>query len=119
MSTIHYSVSMPHPETHLFWVELRIEDIQRSTWDLILPSWTAGSYLIREFARHVQEFEALCPVSGQPLAWHKVNKNTWRVEHLEQVGVVVPPVGQRSHHVQAVPLVGAAHRAEKGEQRRG
>ena len=44
-----------------------------------MPSWTPGSYLIREFARHVQEFQALDAASQQPLPWHKHSKNTWRV----------------------------------------
>ncbi|HJU55921.1 MAG TPA: PDZ domain-containing protein, partial [Pyrinomonadaceae bacterium] len=37
-------------------------------------------YLIREFERHVQDFEAADAQSGSALAWEKTNKNTWRVE---------------------------------------
>ena len=43
-----------------------------------MPVWTPGSYLIREFERHVQDFE-VADAAGQPLKWEKVNKNTWRV----------------------------------------
>ena len=42
-----------------------------------MPSWTPGSYLIREFARHVQEFQAVDAASQQPLAWRKAQQ-----EHL-------------------------------------
>ena len=45
---------------------------------LIMPVWTPGSYLIREFERHVQDFAA-ADSAGQPLKWEKINKNTWRV----------------------------------------
>jgi predicted metalloprotease with PDZ domain len=45
--------------------------------DLIMPVWTPGSYLIREFERHVQDFAA--DANGRALDWIKVNKNTWRV----------------------------------------
>ena len=45
--------------------------------DLIMPVWTPGSYLIREFERHVQDFAA--DAGGRQLEWTKVNKNTWRV----------------------------------------
>jgi len=45
---------------------------------LIMPVWTPGSYLIREFERHVQDFAA-ADSAGQPLKWQKINKNTWRV----------------------------------------
>ena len=79
MSTIRYTVSMPQPETHLFHVEVAVSGLAQPVHDFVMPSWTPGSYLIREFARHVQEFQAL-DASGTPLPWHKLNKNTWRVE---------------------------------------
>ncbi len=80
---------MPRPETHLYHVELRISDLAEPFCDLVMPSWTPGSYLIREFARHVQEFTAFCAQSGAPLSWHKINKNTWRVLRGECPDVVV------------------------------
>jgi len=43
-----------------------------------MPVWTPGSYLIREFERHVQDFAAT-DGAGQPLKWEKISKNTWRV----------------------------------------
>jgi predicted metalloprotease with PDZ domain len=43
-----------------------------------MPVWTPGSYLIREFARNVQDFAA-STAANQPLKWEKTNKNTWRV----------------------------------------
>jgi predicted metalloprotease with PDZ domain len=51
--------------------------------DLVMPVWTPGSYLVREYARHVQDFTVTEGGSGnnsKPLAWRKINKNTWRVE---------------------------------------
>jgi predicted metalloprotease with PDZ domain len=45
---------------------------------LVMPVWTPGSYLVREFERHVQDFAAT-DASGQPLQWEKVNKDSWRV----------------------------------------
>src|SRR6185295_11093430 len=46
--------------------------------DVIMPVWTPGSYMVREFARHVQNFAAF-DGSDRTLAWTKANKNTWRV----------------------------------------
>ena len=40
--------------------------------------WTPGSYLIREFERHLQDFEAT-DAGGQALSWVKLNKNSWRI----------------------------------------
>src|SRR5690606_34984209 len=41
--------------------------------------WTPGSYLIREYQRHVENVVARGP-SGAPLAVEKSAKNRWRVE---------------------------------------
>jgi predicted metalloprotease with PDZ domain len=78
---IAYTVSMARPHTHLFNVEarLRYRASAPAALDLLLPVWTPGSYLVREFERHVQEFDAR-DGAGRALAWTKTNKNTWRVE---------------------------------------
>ena len=80
MTHIHYTVSMPRPETHLFHVEMQVKDLEQPACQLVMPSWTPGSYLIREFARHVQEFEAVATGGDSALSWQKLNKNTWQVE---------------------------------------
>src|SRR5215204_4222638 len=78
---ISYTVSMPRPHTHLFSVEARLNyrGAAPAALDLRMPVWTPGSYLVREFERHVQDFEAR-DGSGRTLNWTKTNKNTWRVE---------------------------------------
>jgi len=81
---ISYAVSMPEPHTHLLQVEMRVVGRGAANLpaqiDLVMPVWTPGSYLVREFARHVQDFAATEAGGGKPLAWRKINKNTWRVE---------------------------------------
>lgn len=78
---IAYTVSMARPHTHLFGVEarLRYRAAAPAALDLVMPVWTPGSYLVREFERHVQDFEAR-DGGGRALSWTKTNKNTWRVE---------------------------------------
>ncbi|WP_060635723.1 M61 family metallopeptidase [Pyrinomonas methylaliphatogenes] len=76
---ISFTVSMPRPYTHLFEVEMRVRLAEpRAQTDLVMPVWTPGSYLIREYARHVQDFSAETP--ARALAWRKVTKNTWRID---------------------------------------
>jgi predicted metalloprotease with PDZ domain len=79
---IAFTVSMPQPHTHMLEVEINVKrgaDAQVSAEEiLVMPVWTPGSYLIREYARNVQNFRAI-DASGQPLQWEKVNKNSWRV----------------------------------------
>jgi predicted metalloprotease with PDZ domain len=80
---ISYTVSMPQPHTHLLQVEMTVRGAGGAALpaqlDLVMPVWTPGSYLVREYARNVQDFAA-GDAARKQLAWSKVNKNTWRVE---------------------------------------
>ncbi len=79
---IAFTVGMSRPHTHLLEVLVKIkrsptaEAPQQES--LVMPVWTPGSYLVREFERNVQDFDAK-DAAGQPLNWEKTRKNTWRV----------------------------------------
>lgn len=79
---ISFTVSMPKPHTHMLEVEVRIKrgpGVSAPAEELLLmPVWTPGSYLVREFERHVQDFAAT-DASGRALQWEKLNKDSWRV----------------------------------------
>jgi predicted metalloprotease with PDZ domain len=76
---VRYSVSMSKPSTHLLEVEMRIRWSQMpAALELKMPVWTPGSYLVREYARHIQDF-AVKNSTGGALAWEKINKNTWQI----------------------------------------
>ncbi len=74
---VRYRVSMSRPHSHLFEVEARFPALD--VLDAVLPAWTPGSYLLREYARHVQDVSAQDD-SGQPLPVTRTDKRTWRVE---------------------------------------
>ncbi|HEY6804901.1 MAG TPA: PDZ domain-containing protein [Pyrinomonadaceae bacterium] len=78
---IAFSIGMSRPHTHLFEVEIRVKRPANGPAQetLIMPVWTPGSYLVREFERNVQDFNVK-DAAGQPLKWDKVNKNTWKIE---------------------------------------
>lgn len=75
---VRYRLSMPEPATHLFHVEMELDTVREAV-RLVMPSWTPGSYLLREFPRHVQRFRAE-DGAGQALSWTKTDKGSWRVE---------------------------------------
>src|SRR5689334_24490096 len=77
---ISFTVAMPRPHTHLLEVDVAVKRTANGPAQerLIMPVWTPGSYLVREFARHVQDFAAT-DAAGQPLKWEKTNKDTWRI----------------------------------------
>ena len=77
---INYTVSMSKPWTHLLEVEMRFNWARMpEIAEIKMPVWTPGSYLIREYARHVQDF-AVKNSSGNALDWQKINKNSWQIE---------------------------------------
>ena len=81
-SSFSYRISIPEPANHLLYVELAIADWQAESQaefiNLKLPVWTPGSYLVREYAKHLQDFEAVNE-AGKLLEWKKISKNHWRI----------------------------------------
>lgn len=76
--SLSYVLSFTKPHTHLYEIELTVTNVTTSQLDVLLPIWTPGSYLVREYARHVQDFNA-SEGAGQ-LRWQKTDKATWRIE---------------------------------------
>jgi predicted metalloprotease with PDZ domain len=75
---IRYTLSFPAPHTHYIEVEASYPTDGRPHIDLMMAVWTPGSYLIREYQRHVEALTAADP-SRAPLAVEKTRKNRWRV----------------------------------------
>ncbi|HYW11199.1 MAG TPA: PDZ domain-containing protein [Longimicrobium sp.] len=78
MATIQYRLHLPDPSTHLVAVEMAVDGVH-GPCDLVMPSWTPGSYLLREFPRNVMQFEA-ADGAWKALPFAKTDKGTWRVE---------------------------------------
>ncbi|WP_051203199.1 M61 family metallopeptidase [Hugenholtzia roseola] len=74
-----YHLSMPKPHTHYFEVEMAIADWKQEQLLIKMPTWAPGSYLIREFSRHV-EGEMAQDAEGKALPFEKTTKNTWRID---------------------------------------
>ncbi|MBB4634095.1 PDZ domain-containing protein [Longimicrobium terrae] len=78
MARIRYRVRFPEPHTHMVGVELEAEGVTGPS-RLVMPSWTPGSYLMREFARNVMHMEA-ADGSWRPLAVRKADRGSWEVD---------------------------------------
>ena len=72
---IRYTVSLAHPERHLFHVTVEIPDV-RDHIELQMAAWDA-LYEIRDFSSHVQRVTAVA--NGREVAIEKLDKLTWRV----------------------------------------
>ncbi len=76
-ANLSYQVAMSQPASHLFEVTLQVSNWQSATLDLKMPVWTPGSYLVREYARHLQDFMATG--NNSDLSSQKLSKNHWQV----------------------------------------
>ncbi|MGY1489678.1 M61 family metallopeptidase [Methylobacillus pratensis] len=72
---IHYDVRFDTPQSHLFELECRIANPAAEGQRLSLPAWLPGSYLVRDFARHIVSISASS--DGQEVELRKVDKSTW------------------------------------------
>lgn len=77
--SIHFEVSFSEPQAHYAEIKMEISDLRKDHIDVKMPVWTPGSYLVREYARHVESVEA-CDADGDALAVEKMDKNTWRIQ---------------------------------------
>ena len=46
-----------------------------------MPVWTPGSYLVREYARQIEDVRAFDATTATELKIQKTSKNDWRVEN--------------------------------------
>lgn len=86
MNTINYQIALPQRRAHLIDVTITIV-AHASIIDLQMPVWTPGSYLVREYARHVQSFAV--SQAGVPCVWSKTDKTTWQIHLLHHDAPVI------------------------------
>lgn len=73
---LHYQIEFDEYRQHLIHVTLRF--LAQPTQILSLPTWIPGSYLIREFAKHIESMKAY-DEAGRQLKITKFEKNQWRL----------------------------------------
>jgi predicted metalloprotease with PDZ domain len=78
MTPIHYTIVPARPEAHLYRVTCTVADPDPSGQRFALPAWVPGSYMVRDFARHVVSIRAAS--RNRAVALEKLDKHTWRVE---------------------------------------
>ncbi|MDY6461538.1 M61 family metallopeptidase [Acinetobacter faecalis] len=73
---LHYQIEFDDYRQHLVHVTLRF--LADPTQVLTLPTWIPGSYLIREFSKHIESVKA-SDEDGRLLKISKFEKNKWRL----------------------------------------
>jgi predicted metalloprotease with PDZ domain len=86
--SIEHRVWIPAPHDHLVHVETTVASAPGAALPhplvLFMPVWTPGSYLVREYARHIEGFSAEAPARAT-----KIRKNAWSLATGGQDRVVV------------------------------
>src|SRR3569832_1610941 len=76
---IRYQVAMASPGRHEFQVTMRVPALpDRAHVELVFPAWAPGSYMIRDFVRHVYGLR-IADERGRPLDSERLDKQRWRV----------------------------------------
>jgi predicted metalloprotease with PDZ domain len=78
--SLHHRLVVTDAKSHLVDVEttVRGDGPLPDGLTLFMPVWTPGSYLVREYARHVESLT--CEAHGEPAPARKVRKNAWRID---------------------------------------
>lgn len=74
--SVVYTVQPVSPDEHLFRVECRLTTPDPAGQLFRLPSWIRGSYLVRDFSKHVVDLQASC--DGQPITIQRLDKRSFR-----------------------------------------
>ena len=80
---LKYTIDIPNPHTHLVNISLeadiKSQGVEGDNFRFYMPSWSPGSYLMREYARHIKEIKVE-DSKGNRLFHKQVSKNEWEVQ---------------------------------------
>ncbi len=76
-SAVHYRIELADLHAHLFRVTLTIAQPQAQQ-RVALPVWIPGSYLVREFSKHLQRLQAR--QGGKAVALQQLDKCSWQID---------------------------------------
>lgn len=83
MSTAHhYSIRALDPAAHLYEVRLTVAQPDSQGQIFELPAWIPGSYMIRDYARHVVAIRA--EADGVGVGVNKLDKSRWQTQATER-----------------------------------
>ena len=83
ISPIRYRVAMPEPQSHEFHITMEIPALPaRQEIDIVFPVWAPGSYLVRDFSRHIYDLEIRGATRSTSIPCQRIDKTRWRLRVL-------------------------------------
>ncbi|MEJ2297282.1 MAG: PDZ domain-containing protein [Woeseiaceae bacterium] len=88
MSTLNvFSIRPADPAAHLFEVRVTVAEPARDGQVFAMPAWIPGSYMIRDYARHV--VAARAESDGREVAVDKLDKSRWQAAPTDRELVLI------------------------------
>ena len=72
---LHYTIT-PRPNAHQWHIIFTFHHSENATQSIKLANWVAGSYMIRDFCKHIIRIQATC--NGSPVLLTQISKNEWQ-----------------------------------------
>ncbi|NYT26844.1 MAG: M61 family metallopeptidase [Candidatus Thiodubiliella endoseptemdiera] len=79
---IYYQITPKNVNAHIFEVQLTLDNPNPLGQVFSLPNWIPGSYLVRDFSKHIVSIQASS--NSKSMAIKKLNKNHWIVQSCKQ-----------------------------------
>ncbi|MCG8371277.1 MAG: peptidase M61, partial [Proteobacteria bacterium] len=103
MSAAHrYSIRPSDPSAHIFEVRLAVAEPDPAGQAFALPAWIPGSYMIRDYAKHV--ISARAESDGRDVALVKLDKTRWQAGPVSRELTIVLDVYAHDESVRGAHL---------------
>jgi predicted metalloprotease with PDZ domain len=87
-ANIQFQISFTEPQAHYVEVQMTINNIKKDELIVKMPTWTPGSYLIREFSKSIEAI-AVNSASNKAVEFQKVSKNAWKINTKGQKSITI------------------------------
>jgi len=103
MSEAHtYRIWPKDPAAHLFEVRVTVAEPDPDGQVFAMPAWIPGSYMIRDYAKHVVSVRA--EADGRDVAIEKLDKNRWRAAKASRALTLVLEIFAHDNSVRGAHL---------------
>lgn len=78
---MYYTITPVSAQAHTFDVTTTVQHVDRKSLIFRLPAWVPGSYMVRDFSRHLNGLTAVS--NGKQLTVQQIDKASWQIDHAE------------------------------------
>lgn len=76
---VNYKIKLANINSHIIDIKLTIDNPDKKGQKLSLPAWLPGSYLVRDFSKHIVAITARDKKTSKDIAISTLDKNLWQL----------------------------------------